>query len=107
MEIKKEDLVFNHYTWYDDNTDARKDMSPTRKTFDRNNGAHILWIANWYIAEYPGSQKADIAKLEALLSDRLPSGLMSEKSVCNWLINTRSPVIIPVGSNQPGKITIQ
>ncbi|MBN8858812.1 MAG: hypothetical protein J0H29_10515 [Sphingobacteriales bacterium] len=107
MEIKKEDLVFNHYTWYDDNTDARKDMSPTRKTFDRNNGAHILWIANWYIAEYPGSQKADIAKLEALLSDRLPSGLMSEKSVCNWLINTRSPVIIPVGSNQPGKITLQ
>ncbi|MBX2921936.1 MAG: hypothetical protein KF746_07075 [Chitinophagaceae bacterium] len=88
MEIKKEDLVFNHYTWYDGTAGTRQDMSPTRNTFDRNNGAHILWIANWYITEYPGSEKADIAKLETLLSDKLPSGLMSEKSVCNWLANT-------------------
>lgn len=88
MEIKKEDLVFNHYTWYDDDPNPRQDMIPTRKTFDRNNGAHVLWIANWYVGEYPGFQKTDIAKLEKLLSDSLPSGLMSEKSVCNWLANT-------------------
>jgi hypothetical protein len=87
MEIKKEDLIFNHYTWYDD-PNPRQDMSPTRKAFDRNNGAHILWIANWYVAEYPGFQKTDIVKIEKLLSDKLPSDLMSEKSVCNWLANT-------------------
>lgn len=88
MEIRKEDLVFNHYTWYENSNGIRLDMSPTRKVFDRNNGSHILWIANWYITEYPGFQKTDIAKLETLLSEKLPIGLLSEKSVCNWLANT-------------------
>lgn len=85
MEIKKEDLVYNHYTWEEGGSDHRQDMSPTRNTFDRNNGIHILWIANWYMAEHPGIQKADIAKLELLLSEKLPLGLLSEKSVCKWL----------------------
>jgi hypothetical protein len=40
------------------------------------------------VGEYPGFQKTDIVKIEKLLSDKLPSGLMSEKSVCNWLANT-------------------
>lgn len=88
MEIKKEDLAFSHYTWYEDSLVIREDMSPTRKVFDRNNGSHILWIANWYTSEYPGFQKTDIIKLETLLSEKLPSGLLSERSVCNWLANT-------------------
>lgn len=87
MEIKKEDLVFNHYSWYEDSDDTRQDMVPTRKTFDRNNGAHVLWIVNWYVTEYPNFIKADIARLETLLSEKLPSDLLSEKSVCNWLAN--------------------
>lgn len=85
MEIKKEDLMFNHYTWYDGSADLREDMTPTRKAFDRNNGTHVLWVANWYISEYPAFQKADIARLETLLSEKMPSDLLSEKSVCNWL----------------------
>ncbi|MBN8788344.1 MAG: hypothetical protein J0I84_14730 [Terrimonas sp.] len=87
MEIKKEDLVFNHYIWNEDSDGIRQDMSPTRKVFDRNNGVHILWIANWYTNENPGFQKSDIVKLETLLSEKLPSGLLSERSVCNWLVN--------------------
>lgn len=88
MEIKKEDLVLTHYSWSNDPANPRQDMTPTRNTFDRDNGAHVLWIVNWYMGEYPASQKRDIATLELLLSDKLPSGLMSEKSVCNWLANT-------------------
>lgn len=88
MEIKKEDLSFNHYIWDKDSDGIRQDMTPTRKIFDRNNGAHILWIANWYTNEYPEFQKTDIIKLETLLSEKLPSGLLSERSVCNWLAST-------------------
>lgn len=88
MEIKKEDLAFTHYAWPEQCVPIRQDRTPTRKSFDRNNGTHILWVANWYAAEYPGFQRNDVAKLEALLSDKLPSGLLSEKSVCHWLINT-------------------
>ncbi|MBX3254690.1 MAG: hypothetical protein KF862_11165 [Chitinophagaceae bacterium] len=87
MKIKKEDLVFNHYTWYDQGADDRQDINPTRNTFNRNNGTHILWVANWYAAEHPMFQRKDIVKLEILLSEKLPSGLLSEKSVCYWLKN--------------------
>ncbi|MGN6435746.1 MAG: hypothetical protein ACTHMM_04400 [Agriterribacter sp.] len=88
MEIIREDLAFNHYAWYGERVEQRADMSPTRKPFDRNNGAHILWVVNWYAAEYPRFQKTDIAKLETLLSQKLPAGLLSEKSVCLWLAST-------------------
>jgi len=88
MEIKKEDLVLTHYFWSEDPAEPRQDLNPTRNTFNRNNGVHVLWIANWYLAEYPGSQKTDIARVETLLSDKLPSGLMSERSVCSWLAHT-------------------
>lgn len=87
MDIKKEDLSFSHYIWQEDFTNARTDMEPSRKPFDRNNGLHVLWLANWYAIEYPPFQKADILKLEILLSEKLPMGLRSERSVCHWLAN--------------------
>lgn len=87
MEIKKNDLSFNHYTWYDQGAGNRQDINPTRNSFDRNNGAHILWVANWYATEYPMFQRGDMFKLETLLSEKLPSGLRSEMSVCYWLKN--------------------
>lgn len=86
MTVTKEDLVFTHYSWYE-NVGNREDFSPSRKTFDRNNGSHILWVVNWYASEYEQFQKTDIAKLEILISEKLPFGLLSEKSVCQWLMN--------------------
>lgn len=88
MVIKKEDLVFDHYLWNDLTTAMRVDANPTRKLFDRNNGTHVLWVANWYASEYETFEKADIGKLEMLISEKMPLNMLSEKSVCNWLVTT-------------------
>lgn len=90
MEIKKDDLAFNHYTWYDQGAENRQDITPTRNAFDRNNGTHILWVVNWYAAQYATFQKEDISSLEILLSEKLPSGLLSERSVSQWLTSVLS-----------------
>jgi len=89
MEIRKEDLSLKHYTWQDDKTSSRLTVTPTRKFFDRNNGTHILWIVNWYATEHPGFRKQDIGALELLFAEKLPSDVLSEMSVCNWLANAR------------------
>ncbi|MFT3702734.1 MAG: hypothetical protein QM802_10205 [Agriterribacter sp.] len=87
MTIKKEDLVFTHYLWDEGQHGERTDTTPSRRAFDRNNGTHMLWVMNWYITEHAQFQKTDIARLETLISDKLPSGILSEKSVCQWLEN--------------------
>jgi len=87
MQITKDDLVFKHYEWSDSLDEQREDLMPSRKLFNRNNGTHILWIINWYATEVPTFQKENIIGLETLLADKLPSDVLSEKSVCQWLVN--------------------
>lgn len=86
MLVKKEDLLLHHYSW-NDQVEQRDDLNPTRKTFDRNNGTHVLWVVNWFATASEQFNKEDIAKLESLISDKLPFGLLSEKSVCQWLMS--------------------
>lgn len=88
MTINKEDLVFTHYIWRDEVAEERQDLSPTRRIFDRENGLHVLWIANWYATQYEQFQKNDLSKLETMISDELPFSKLSERSVSEWLVNT-------------------
>ena len=87
MIIQKEDLVLTHYNWPAEEVIAREDSAPTRRTFDRDNGVQIIWIANWFAAENNTFQKNDMARLEAMISDELPFTPLSEKTASEWLLH--------------------
>jgi hypothetical protein len=88
MVINKIDLVSTNYSWDEDDLVEREDLSPSRRTFDRTNGAHILWLMNWYSQQHLSANNKKISELEVLIATQLPKELRSEISVCHWVLNT-------------------
>jgi len=85
MTIEKESLYFNHYFFEAEHHWVEDQSFPSRRNFDRNNGYHVLRLANWCRIQRGCFLMEDMIWLETLLMEKLPLIKMSERSVCDWL----------------------
>lgn len=86
MAFLKENLVNDHYTWPEDEEQTSFSGTPSRRAFDRYNGAQVLFIINYYGSS--ASEKFSVEegrKIEEQIQNHLPMEAKSEISVYNWL----------------------
>lgn len=94
MAFTKQDLLFVHYRWGAnlDEPVASFDGEPTRRAFDRFNGAQVLFIINYFSSMNGSSDIQSAQAVESMIAHRLPLDLKSERSVFNWLVEVmKSP----------------
>ena len=84
MLFSKEHLAGN-YKWATEPGDSLFTGSPTRRIFDRWNGAQVLFIINSFAALSASFSIEDVRKVESLITNHLPQDTKSEMSVYNWL----------------------
>ena len=59
--------------------------SPTRRTFDRNNGDQVLFIITSVLEKLGNSSVEQGREIEMLIINKLPFTSSSELTVFNWL----------------------
>jgi hypothetical protein len=84
MLFSKEDLIGN-YKWAIEPINSLFKGSPTRRIFDRWNGAQVLFIINAFAALSETFSLEEGRKVETLINNNLPLDTASELSVFNWL----------------------
>lgn len=80
MQHSKSDLTHQDYDWQ--TPAVAYTGSPTRRAFDPFNGEQVLFIINSICKSAAG---ITVAEIEALIREKLPSGVKSEISVVRWL----------------------
>jgi hypothetical protein len=86
MLFKKDDLLCT-YNWISEEQASIFKGTPSRRKFDRHNGAQVLFIINSIAS---GTTEFSIQKgqeIEALIANNLSLATFSEVSVINWLQN--------------------
>jgi hypothetical protein len=84
MLFSKEHLAGN-YKWATEPGDLLFTGTPTRRLFDRWNGAQVLFIINSFAALSEAFSLEEGRKIESLINNHLPLHARSEMSVYNWL----------------------
>lgn len=85
MLFLKEHLVNDHYSWPDSEYDMAKIGEPRRRSFDRLNGNHMLYIINYFGQSIGKFSVSAGRKIEDLIVNQLPEETKSEVTVFNWL----------------------
>ncbi|MCH5718581.1 hypothetical protein [Niabella hibiscisoli] len=84
MHFEKHDLNIDLYTW--SNADALYEGLPSRRSFDKSNGAQVLFLVNHYAAFNEQLNLRQLHLLEQLLHCELPLEARSEISVFKWMM---------------------
>jgi len=84
MQFSKEDLK-GLYNWLPLPKHPSFDGSPTRRAFDRYNGAQVLFIINNLLEARKEFTKEEGMQIEKLIINKLPFASSSELTVFNWL----------------------
>ncbi|MEX6689808.1 hypothetical protein QTN47_20040 [Danxiaibacter flavus] len=95
LGFKKEDLSEADYSW-DENLAERSEFEvqePTRRSFDRYNGNHILYMINYFAQAVQQVSLKEVKLLEKILREKLPIDIKSEVSVFRWLVNTQTGIV--------------
>ncbi len=83
MHFEKRDLDMVHYNW---NAEPRLyEGLPSRRSFDKNNGAQVLFLVNHYATFDEQLNLKHLHLLEELLRRELPLEARSEISVFKWM----------------------
>ncbi|MET0466385.1 MAG: hypothetical protein ABW007_24725 [Chitinophagaceae bacterium] len=88
MIFYKNDLNFLHYRWVPEVDEEGTIYSggPTRRTFDPFNGNQVLFLINCYGYESGNLTLKQVHEIENKIAYNLPTGLKSERSVFNWIV---------------------
>lgn len=97
MHFQKQDLEGTHYNW-PAGEKLRFVRQPDRRAFDRNNGAQVLFLINFYGSISERNTLSEGRFIEKKISRELPASAVCEISVFNWMRNTvfsgtRKPII--------------
>ncbi len=84
MSFSRKDLTGN-YQWTNEFTNSLFTGLPTRRIFDRWNGAQVLFIINAIAALSETFSIEEGRKVESLINNNLPLDTSSELFVFNWL----------------------
>ena len=84
MLFSKEHLS-GHYDWTIKPANSLFAGSPSRRLFDRWNGAQVLFIINAFATLSGIFSIEEGRKVESLIANQLPLNTCSELSVFNWL----------------------
>jgi len=87
MQINKEDLVFSDYRWNALPVDDPKITGkPDSTRFNRHEGYEMLYFINKMDELYKMiATKADAKKLEYMLHEELPSTIINQEDVQDWV----------------------
>lgn len=90
MAFVKQDMSFIHYRWDMEEEPASVVFcgEPSRRIFDRFNGAQVLFLINCCARIVERFSLKDARMLESRIAHQLPPGLKSERSVYNWILQT-------------------
>ena len=93
MYFLKADLSGHDYHWEDTNQTVFSG-TPSRRLFDRFNGAQVLYLINYYASLNEGFNQSLGRKMEELILYKLPADIKSEFSVYNWLKSILDQVLV-------------
>jgi len=83
MHFEKHDLNMAHYNWSQET--QMYEGSPSRRSFDKSNGAQVLFLINYYASFNERLNQQQLHLLEELLRCELPLEARSEISVFKWM----------------------
>ena len=81
------DNLLSTYNWINEDEASMYNGSPSRRKFDRYNGAQVLFIINSLASSTAEFSIKKGQEIEALIVNSLPLTALSEVSVVNWLQN--------------------
>ena len=93
MYFLKTDLCGYDYHW-EDTSQTVFSGAPSRRLFDRFNGAQVLYLINYYASLNEGFNQNLGRKMEELILYKLPADIKSEISVYNWLKSILDQVLV-------------
>ncbi|MEO8403127.1 MAG: hypothetical protein ABI480_00975 [Chitinophagaceae bacterium] len=85
MNLSRQDLAGDHYSWSDNKEGNLFNGVPSRRLFDRFNGDQVLFIINYYGSQSNTFSIEEGKQIENRIADELPMEAKSEISVLNWL----------------------
>ncbi len=84
MHFEKQDLNIDLYRW--STSDQLYEGLPSRRSFDKSNGAQVLFLVNHYALFDEQLNLEQLPRLEYLLHSDLPVDAKSEISVFKWMM---------------------
>lgn len=84
--IKKEDLIYDDYSWtvYKDD-DPKVTGAPDDTLLNRKEGYEILYFVNKFCEMYSLKQKTSANKVERLIRNDVPTDIHSQKRIAEWI----------------------
>lgn len=91
MPFVKQDMSCMHYSWETEDNPGNVVFSgePSRRIFDPSNGYQVLFMINCYASVNGQLSLDDAHLLENRIAQKLPLGLMSERSVFKWIMESQ------------------
>lgn len=91
MPFVKQDMSCVHYSWETEDKPGNVVFSgePSRRIFDPSNGHQVLFMINCYASVNGQLSLDDAHLLENKIAQKLPLGLMSERSVFKWIMESQ------------------
>jgi hypothetical protein len=84
--FNKTDMVYEGYQWTAyPNDNPKITGNPASTRFNRHEGYEVLYLINIFAKEWNLIQIRDCQKIEKIIHERLPSNIIMQIEVKNWV----------------------